>query len=124
MLAVLLLFMGVMALGFVFLWDLRRVTFTEAHTEAELRDSAMHLTYRVPEGQDPAVLSAALTRAGFRSVGVLHEGVEQLLVECARPADRARVREVIEHVTRTGFEGAEMHVAHVRFDDEPEGPAA
>ena len=124
MLAVLLLFMGVLVLLFVFLRDLRRVTFDGARTEAELRGSASHLTYRVPEGQDPAVLSAALARAGFRSVGVLHKGVEELLVDCADPADRARVRGIIEHVTRTGFDGAEMHVAHARFDDEPEAPAA
>ena len=124
MLAVLLFFLGVMVVAFVFLWGLRRVTFDETKTEATLRESATHLTYHVPDGQDPAVLSAALAGAGFRSVGVLQHGVEQLLVDCPSAEDRARVRSILEHVTRTSFEGAELHVAHVRFEDEPEAPAA
>ena len=98
---------------------LRRVTLDEGKTEERLRRPEAHsLTYAVPDGQDPAVLVGALAGEGFTAVAELEGGAEMLLVECPRPEDRAKVRSIIEQVTRTGFDGAEMHVAHVSFEDE------
>lgn len=113
-----MLFVGVLVVGAVVALILRRATLDEAKTEARLREPGAHkVTYAVPTGQDPAVLVAALSRAGFTSVGDLEHGAELLLVEC-EPEDRAQVRDVLEHVSRTGFDGAPMRVGHVTFEDE------
>lgn len=90
----------------------------EARLEARLHEPGAHtLAYVVPNGQDPAVLMAALAGAGFTAIVDLYGGRERLLVECGED-DRARVREVIEHVDRGGIDGPEMHVGHVSFEDE------
>jgi hypothetical protein len=81
-------------------------------------DGPTTLAYAIPDGQDPAVLSVALSREGFGSVPVRRGVFERLLVECPCPADRDRVRSIIEHVRRTRLGGAEIVVTHVRFDDE------
>jgi hypothetical protein len=110
---------GVLVVMLVLAFALRRVTLDEGKTEERLKRPESHaLTYAVPEGQDPAVLTAALAREGFTSVAELEGGVEMLLVECRHESDRATVRSIIEHVSRTGFDGAEMHVEHVSFEDE------
>lgn len=109
---------GVFAVGVVLALALRSWTLGEAKTEARLRLPETHtVAYVVPEGQDPAIVMAALTHAGFVSVTDIEHGTRQLLVECTE-SDRAKVRSIIEHVDRAGFDGPEMHVGHVSFEDE------
>lgn len=113
-----LLIVGVLVLGLIVALGLRRWTLDEGEVEARLHDPTTHkLVYAVPAGQDPGVLIAALARSGYVAVSDLEGGVERLLVECGE-VERARVRDIIEHVDRAGFDGPEMHVAHVTFEDE------
>ena len=115
-----LLLVGFLIVGLVFMLALRRRTFAEVRTEARLRSpDTPTATYVVPHGQDPAVLMTALTHEGFVSVPDITGGVERLLVECAE-ADRAKVRRIIEHVNYAGFDGAGTHIDRVRFTDETE----
>jgi hypothetical protein len=110
---------GILVVGLlVFVW-LRSYGREEAATEASFRSPDMHkVAYLVPEGQDPAVLMAALTHAGFRSVTSTEGGDERLLVECEE-RDRDRVRGIIEDVDRAGPHGPGIPVVgHVRFEDE------
>jgi hypothetical protein len=51
-------------------------------------------------------------------VADLEGGKEVLLVENLHEGDRARVRDIIEHVNSTGLAGAPMQVGHVSFEDE------
>jgi hypothetical protein len=96
----------------------RRWGMQEAEVDARLHSPRAHtVAYVVPEGQDPALVRVALSHAGF--VTVLDRGGDQrLLVECEE-SRRDQVRSVIEHVDHGGFEGPELHVGHVRFEDEP-----
>lgn len=113
-----MLLVGFLALGVVIMLALRTVTFDEARTEARVHQPGTYtLSYAVPEGQDPAVLMAALARAGYTSVPDTEGGAERLLIECPSQA-RAQVRSIIEHVGSAGFDGPEMHVGHVSFEDE------
>lgn len=90
----------------------------DARTEARLRSPDTHtVAYVVPDGQDPAILMAALAGAGFTAVVDTSGRSERVLVACDE-AERDRVRSILEHVHRTSFDGAEMDVAHVAFDDE------
>ena len=102
----------VLALG------LRKIVFTEAHTEARLRDPhTPSLTYDVPEGVDPAVLEAALHGAGFTSVAEQSGATERLHVECD-PAARTMVRNVIQTATTSRYGAAGLAVGPVVFEDE------
>jgi hypothetical protein len=119
MLALIVAFIGVVVVTWALMWELRRATFDEAREEVRLKDPRTGaLSYVVPDGQDPAVLAAALAGAGFHSLGILQHGVERLLIDCPTDGERDRVRSIIEHVRRTGFAGDEIVVSHVRFDDE------
>lgn len=110
---------GILVVALALAFALRRVTLDEAKTEARLREPGTHaLAYAVPDGQDPAVLVGALSQAGFTAAAELEQGREMLLVECRHDEDRAKVRDIIEHVTRAGFDGPEMRVEHVSFEDE------
>lgn len=114
-----MLAVGLLVVGVLVMLALRRVTLDEARSENRLREPGTHkLAYVVPNGQDPAILMAALARGGFKSVSDMEGGVERLLVACPDEHDRAKVRSIIEHVDRAGFAGPEMHVGHVSFEDE------
>lgn len=125
MLAFAMLVIGALVLLVVLVMMLRSFTRAEARTETELSTPGTPtLRYAVPNGQDPAVLVAALSHEGYRSIGELVGGTEVLLVECLHAEDRARVRSIIEHVHRTAFEadnafeGEPLPVGHVSFEDE------
>ncbi len=78
----------------------------ETGKEALLHAPDAHtVSYVVPEGEDPALVMAALTHAGFRSVEDVTGRRERVLVECEEE-DRDRVRDVIEHVRHRRFDGA------------------
>lgn len=99
--------------------ELRRGAVEEVvEDEGPPPDGPTTLAYAVPDGQDPAVLSVALSRAGFSAVPVRQGFVERVLIDCPSRADRDQVRKTIEHVRRTRLGGAEIVVTHVRFDDE------
>lgn len=112
-------FLAALVVVLLFLaFQLRDWGVNEARTEALLRSPETHtVAYVVPEGQDPAVLMAALARAGFTCVVDTSGGTERVLVACDED-QRGRVREVLEQVPRTNFDGAELPVGHVTFDDE------
>jgi hypothetical protein len=113
-----LLLIGFLVVGVVVIVFLKEWTQEEARTEARLRSPETHtIAYVVPEGQDPAILMAALAHVGFESMVDTAGPRERLLVACEE-TDRAQVRDVLEHVDRAGFSGPEMHAGHVHFDDE------
>lgn len=90
----------------------------EARTEQRLRAPETHtLDYEVPNGRDPAVLTAALAGAHFTSVAHDDGGVEHLTIACEEQ-DRSRVREVLEHVHAAGPTGPDEYLGQVRFTDE------
>lgn len=80
------------------------------------------LRYRVPEGQDPAIVVAALQKEGFEAMpdvqgaGASHDvliplsdGVEQ---------HRAHVRSIIQSTEQINFEGDQRQIPQVKFADE------
>lgn len=109
--AVLIIVTGVM-LG------LRTWVFGEAEVEQRLSAPGTHtLDYEVPNGQDPALLKAALASAHFTSVTRSGAGNEHLTIACEE-RDRSRVRDVLEHAHTAGAPGSADHPAQVRFSDE------
>ena len=105
--AVLLLLVGIPIIGAVLFMSLRHWGIEDARTEARRHAPGAHtVTCVIPDGQDPAVLRAALTRAGFVCV---HEPrpPERLLVEC-EPEDRARIREIADQTHPAGLAGAQI----------------
>ena len=115
-----MLLVGLLAVGLVFMLALRTWTLAEGRTEARLRSPDVPtVTYAVPHGQDPAVLIAALAVEGFVSVLDIGPVRSRLLIECAE-ADRAKVRSIIDHVNHAGPDNVGSHPERVRFDDETE----
>jgi hypothetical protein len=87
-------------------------------TQSRLQRPEAHaLRYVVPRGQDPAILTAALVHAGYRSVGSFEGGTARVLIACDEQ-DRGTVRDIIRHVDRAGFDGPDLQVARARFEDE------
>ncbi|MGN6575590.1 MAG: hypothetical protein ACTHKG_07880 [Nocardioides sp.] len=81
-------------------------------------DAALH--YRVPHGQDPAVLTSALTEAGYEAVGDLVEGRPVVMIEDRRGGapDRDKVRAVIEQASASTLEGGAVQERPVVFEEE------
>lgn len=97
---------------------LRRVVRDEADVERRLRDSDGHtITYVVPNGVDPGDLRGAVTRGGFSSIVATRDMHECLLVGCEE-GDRARLRELIEGAHDTSYDGTELDLHPVVFEDE------
>lgn len=93
--------------------------------DAALADPAVQTyDYVVPEGQDPAVLLAALHHHGLEAAGDLR-GSRQLvhIADQSGVEDiRERARAVIESVTSTTFDDPlQFDPRPVRFEDEREG---
>jgi len=80
------------------------------------------LRYQPPPGQDPAVVVAALRRAGFTTtLDEISGGTPALLVTRpdSRGPDREEVRRVIAENDQVNFEGDRADVAaRPRFEDE------
>lgn len=88
-------------------------------TAQELSDSSQALRYNVPNGQDPAVLVAALSRAGYDAQDDPVAGGSSLLIarrDGSAPA-RSDVRSLIERSNKTSFEGPGIE-GPVTFEDE------
>jgi hypothetical protein len=78
------------------------------------------LRYRVPVGQDPVVVVAALHREGYDAVAEqVPEGYD-VVVACPEGRDRhrARVRATIQHTDAGNVEGDTYDVPPVAFADE------
>jgi hypothetical protein len=113
-----MLFVGMLAMGLFMAFLLRRWIREEERLEAALHSPQVHtVSYVVPVGQDAAVLMAALALEGYASVTDTGGGTERLMVAC-EDHDRAQVRRILEHVDRAGFDGPEIHVGHVHFEDD------
>jgi hypothetical protein len=97
---------------------LRRLVRDESEVERRLRAPDTHtVTYAVPNGVDPADIRPALLRAGFSSA-MSSAGTRVCLVVGCAEGDRARVREVIESVHETAYDGADLDLRPVVFEDE------
>ncbi len=80
------------------------------------------LRYRVPEGQDPAIVVAALQKEGFEAIpdvqgaGASHD----VLVPCGEGVEqhRAHVRSIIQSTEQINFEGDQRQIPQVKFADE------
>jgi hypothetical protein len=82
--------------------------------------AAATLDYVVPEGQDPAVVLAALHDNGVQAAPDV--GARQLVHVACPPTsngERERVRSIIEGIHRSGIDaGAPFDAGAVRFEDE------
>jgi hypothetical protein len=117
---VLLLVVGV---AVALLWGLTMKTSLEFGGEkAEEVPPDRLLRYRVPEGQDPAVVTSALRIAGFECAPDSEHNHHDIVILCpnGRDEDRSRVREVIAglHATAIGEDNPGFAVADVQFGDE------
>ena len=80
------------------------------------------LRYRVPEGQDPAIVVAALQKEGFQAIpdvqgaGASHD----VLIPCSEGVERhrAHVRSIIQGTEQINFEGDQRQIPQVKFADE------
>ncbi|HEY6935104.1 MAG TPA: hypothetical protein VI452_17015 [Marmoricola sp.] len=80
------------------------------------------LRYRVPEGQDPAIVLAALQKEGFKAIpdvqgaGPSHD----VLIPCPDDTERhrAHVRSIIQSTEQVNFEGDQRQIPQVKFADE------
>jgi len=90
----------------------------ESRTEARLHDPRTHtVAYAIPNGVDPVVVRLALTKAGFTSAIDRVGEVECLRVECEE-SERARLRNVIEAIHVSEYDGSELELGHAVFEDE------
>ena len=90
----------------------------ESRTEERLHDPHTHtVAYAIPNGVDPVVVRLALHNAGFTSAVDRVGNLECLRVECGEP-ERARVRSVIEAAHLGEYDGSELKLGHVVFEDE------
>ena len=77
------------------------------------------LRYRVPEGQDPAVLIAALETAGYAAQPDRVAGAHYLTIFCDDlRQDRPRVRSVIDRTHESSFSGGDVIHVPVVFEDD------
>lgn len=78
------------------------------------------LEYAVPTGQDPAVILAALHRAGYTATVDPHGSHQVVIIECPAgvDAERGDVRAVIESADVTAPDDGAPVDAVVRFRDE------
>jgi hypothetical protein len=117
-----MMFVGFLVVVAVGLAVARSATLEYEKKRARLHEpGADTLVYDVPHGEDSVDLTVALAQAGFTAVEDIAGGTRHILVECPHgiPADRARIREVIEQVcSREGFAAAHPGFDGVRFADE------
>jgi hypothetical protein len=83
-------------------------------------DHTPTLEYSVPTGQDPAVILAALERAGYTATADPNHGHQRVLVACPAGMDqqRSEVRSVIESASVTAMDDGVPLEVDVRFRDE------
>jgi hypothetical protein len=97
---------------------LRRLVNDESDVERRLQSPETHtIRYAVPHGIDPADLRAALLSAGFSSILTNSGSGVCLVVECSE-GDRSRVRQVIGSMHETAYDGSDLDLKPVVFEDE------
>jgi hypothetical protein len=102
---------------------LRRLVRDESDVERRLRSPATHtLLYAVPDGVDAGDLRVAVARGGFTAIVVTADTRHCLAVECAE-ADRARLRGAIESAHESAYDGTELDLRPVIFEDEKSSQA-
>ena len=97
---------------------LRRVVRDEEIVERRLRAPNAHtVSYAVPNGVDPGDIRGAVLKGGFSSTLTTTDTRECLLVEC-EASDRDRLRQLIEGAHETAYDGSELDLHPVVFEDE------
>jgi hypothetical protein len=119
MVAAAIIVIAIIVLGTVaFAWGLRRVVRDESVVENRLRAPNAHtVSYALPNGVDPGAFRVAVTRGGFTSIVATSGTRECLLVEC-EDGDRARLRHLIEDIHETAYDGSDLDLHPVVFEDE------
>jgi hypothetical protein len=117
--------MGFMLLGVVlvavlvwFAVQASRWAAARSEVDAHLAQPTVEtLDYVVPEGQDPAVVVAALQKNGFEAAPDI--GAKQRLHVATGDVQREQVRSIIQSIGSTALEdGAPVDAGVVRFEDE------
>ena len=97
---------------------LRSYGMSRARIEARVFDpQTPTVAYAIPNGVDPVVFQTALTHAGFTSVVGRIGNAECVIVECG-PSGRTAVRGVLEAAHANAYDGTELKVDHIVFEDE------
>ena len=97
---------------------LRRLVRDESDVERRLRAPETHtISYAIPNGVDPGDLRVAIARGGFTGIVGMAGTRECLLVESAE-RDRARLRQMIESAHEKAYDGTELDLHPVVFEDE------
>jgi hypothetical protein len=97
---------------------LRSYVAQEIRTEARMRDPHTHtIAFAIPNGVDPVVFKVGLAHAGFTSVVERVGDAECLRVECTE-TERSRVRNVIAAAHASAYDGSDLNLDHVVFEDE------
>lgn len=112
-LVVLIVALSIAVLLFVRAWGTE-----QSRREARILDPRTPtLAFAIPNGVDPVVFELALNQAGFDCLVDRVGDAECLRVECAE-SDRTRLRRVIESVHLRDYDGSELNLEHVVFEDE------
>jgi hypothetical protein len=121
--AALLIFLIVLVVTVVVAGGLRRIVRDESAVERRLRaPDAPTLLYAIPTGVDAADLRAAVARGGFTAIVDTTDTHQCLRVECSA-SDRARLRLQIEGAHESAYDGTELDLRPVVFEDEKPSPA-
>ena len=116
--ATMILVVLILALSIATLLLLQSWGAEQSRREARIHDPhTPTVAFAIPNGVDPVVVELALNQAGFDCVVDRVGDSECLLVECAEP-ERARLRKVIESVHVRDYDGSELNLDHVVFEDE------
>jgi hypothetical protein len=106
------------AAGWWLLWRSRRDK-SAARKRSRRRLRPGTLRYRVPDHQDPAVLSANLRIAGYPTDSDWQGGANHLTIFCDDIAeDRSIVRSLIQNSTASSLTGSDIIHVEVVFEDE------
>ena len=105
-----LVFVGVM---------LKRFGAEGARRHEAVTEARETLSYRVPEGQDPAAVLVALSRGGFEAVSTPGDS-HLLVIECPMGVSQQReeVRTLLVNEAPLNLEEDPNNVQHARFTDE------
>jgi len=87
--------------------------------EAVITEASETLSYRVPEGQDPAAVLVALSRGGFEAVPAPGDS-HLVVIECPMGVSRQReeVRTLLENEAPLNLEEDPSNTVRARFTDE------
>jgi hypothetical protein len=116
--AVVLIVLLVLVVTVVVAGGLRRLVRDESDAERLLASPGVHtVTYAVPNGVDPAHLRTVLLSAGFASRPSSSGSRECLVVACTE-GDRVRLRQLIANVHESAYDGTDLDLRPVVFEDE------